>query len=76
MHSEIVHGFEELAIIAPLVAPSRPASAEHLQSHRPILVRHPRQHGRPRQKPTRYESPKGQEGNPLPLNRGDSVHTA
>src|SRR5207237_9734746 len=51
-------------------------SSDLLQRQRPILVRHPRQHGRSRQKPTRYESPKGAEGNPLCLNPPQSVHTA
>ena len=70
VHGEIVHGFEELTVVVALVGPSRPASAEHVQRHRPILVRHPRQHGRPRQKPTRYESPKRGKGNPPPPRHG------
>src|SRR3954466_10701594 len=43
---EVVQRLEEETVVAPLGAPPRAAGAEQLQHRRPILLCHPRQHGR------------------------------
>jgi hypothetical protein len=42
---EVVKSFQELAVVAALGAAPRAAGPEHLQHSRPVLVRHPCQHG-------------------------------
>src|SRR3954452_5781503 len=43
---EVMHRFEEDPVVPALVAPPRAAGPEDLQHRRPILLCHPRQHGR------------------------------
>src|SRR3954470_15015014 len=57
LQREIVQRFEKLAVVTSFGTPSRANRPKNVQSDRPILFRHPRQHGRSSQKPTRYESP-------------------
>jgi hypothetical protein len=49
MDRKVVQRFEERAVIPALVAPPRAHRSEHLNHDLPILIRHPRQHGRPPQ---------------------------
>src|SRR4051795_13063948 len=64
MDAEVVQRFEEPAVIPAFVAPARAQRPEHLNHSVPVLVCHPRQHGRPPQtdqpgirNPERRESP-------------------
>ena len=61
MDREVVDRLQELAVVAPLVPTPGARRPEHLQRHVPVLIAHPRQHGRP-PTPTRYE-PKAGEAN-------------
>ena len=47
MNREIMHAFEKLAVVAPLVAAARAAGGEDVQHYSPIFFGHPRQDGRP-----------------------------
>src|SRR4051794_9601827 len=42
----LTHGFEEPTVVSALGAPPGAAGPEYLQHRRPILLCHPRQHGR------------------------------
>src|SRR4051812_2232770 len=46
VNAEIMHRFEEETVVPALGAPPRAAGPEDLQHRRPILLCHPRQHGR------------------------------
>jgi hypothetical protein len=46
---EVVERFEEPTVVPAFVASARAHGPKHLNHHLPVLVRHPRQHGRPPQ---------------------------
>jgi len=62
--AEIVQRFEKQAVIPAFVAPPRATGSEYLNHPLPVLVRHPRQHGRPPH-PTSQEAEIQSEGNQL-----------
>src|SRR6185295_1756019 len=46
VNAEVMHRFEEPTVVSALGAPPGAAGPEYLQHRRPILICHPRQHGR------------------------------
>src|SRR4051812_19215028 len=46
VNAEVMHRFEEETVVPALGAPPGAAGPEYLQHRRPILLCHPRQHGR------------------------------
>ena len=43
---EVVHRGEKALVVTSLIAATRQATPEHLEHHCPVLLIHPRQHGR------------------------------
>src|SRR4051812_10500736 len=74
--AEVVHRFQEPAVVPTLVAPARAEGSEHLNHSVPVLVRHPCQHGRPPPNRPARNQKIGVPGIPSAPDPPQSVHTA